>query len=133
KPPHHHVGHREARHRSREGHHQHRAVRQHDCRDDPARAERRRVLRQIEEGRSRAARVGRRWLHGWRGAAALGLLTARDETVERHAPAAVPATSGDWAFVIGVITAVVVIALVPLFVLYWLVNAAAPHLPSFPR
>ena len=53
--------------------------------------------------------------------------------LERHAVAVVPATRGDWAFVIGVITAVVVIALVPLFVLYWLVNAAAPHLPAFAR
>ena len=53
--------------------------------------------------------------------------------LERHAAAVVPATRGDWAFVIGVITAVVVIALVPLFVLYWLLNVAAPHLPPFAR
>ena len=43
--------------------HQHRAVRQHDGRDDSAGAERRRLLGPAEEGRSRAARLGRRRIH----------------------------------------------------------------------
>ena len=59
---------------TRQGHHQHRAVRQHDGGDDPAGAERRGVHRTAEEGRPRAAGVGRRRVHGRRGAAALGVL-----------------------------------------------------------
>ena len=59
---------------ARQGHHQHRAVRQHDRRDDSARAERRRLVGPAEEGRPRAARVGRRRIHGRRRAGALGLL-----------------------------------------------------------
>ena len=61
-----------------QGHHQHRAVRQHDGGDHPAGAERRGLLGPAEEGRSRAARVGRRRLHGRRGAAALGVLRQTD-------------------------------------------------------
>ena len=57
-----------------QGDHQHRAVRQHDRGDHSARAERRRVSRPAEEGRSRAAGVGRRRLHRRRRAAALGIL-----------------------------------------------------------
>ena len=42
--------------------------------------------------------------------------------LERHAPAVQPATRGDWLFVAGVIGAVVAMALVPLIVLYLLVQ-----------
>ncbi len=63
---------REARPRSGEGHHQHRAIRQHDGGDDSAGAERRRVRRAPEEGRPRAAGVGRRRIHGGRRADAVG-------------------------------------------------------------
>ena len=58
----------------RQGHHQHRAVRQHDRRHHPAGAQRRRRVGPAEEGRPGAAGVGRRRLHGRRGARALGLL-----------------------------------------------------------
>ena len=63
-PAHHPVGGREARAAAREGHHQHREVRQHDGRDDSAGPERRRAGLPPEARRSRAARVGRRRLHG---------------------------------------------------------------------
>ena len=46
-------------------------LRQHDRRDDSARARRRRAQTAAEEGRPRAAGLGRRRLHGRRGAAAL--------------------------------------------------------------
>jgi len=53
--------------------------------------------------------------------------------LERHAAQAQPPTVGDWLFVIGVVLAVVAIAVVPLIVLYWLVHALSAHLPSFAR
>src|SRR3989442_3532210 len=53
--------------------------------------------------------------------------------LERHAAETQPATTGDWLFVAGIIAAVVVIAAVPLVVLYWLVPVVAAHLPSVPR
>jgi Domain of unknown function (DUF4112) len=53
--------------------------------------------------------------------------------LERHAVPGVPPTTGDWLFVGGIVAAVVVMALVPLFVLYWLLNVAVPHIPPFPR
>ena len=43
--------------------------------------------------------------------------------LERHAAEPRPATAGDWLFVAGVLVAVVVIALAPLVVVYWLVHA----------
>jgi hypothetical protein len=43
--------------------------------------------------------------------------------LERHAASAQPATAGDWAFVAGVLALVVVIAVAPLVVLYWIVHA----------
>ena len=76
-PPHHPVGGREARRRREEGHHQHRTVRQHDGRHHPAGARRRGVQRTPEEGRSRAARVGRRRVHGRGGAVSVGFLNLR--------------------------------------------------------
>src|SRR3954468_16123682 len=39
--------------------------------------------------------------------------------LERHAGAARPATTGDWLFVGGVMTAIVLVALLPLLVMYW--------------
>ena len=53
--------------------------------------------------------------------------------LERHSAEVRPPTAGDWVFVVGVIAAVAVLALVPLIVLYWLVNAASAHLPSLAR
>jgi hypothetical protein len=45
--------------------------------------------------------------------------------LERHAAAPRPATAADWAFVVAVIAAIIVIAAVPLIVLYWLVHVVA--------
>ena len=53
--------------------------------------------------------------------------------LERHAGAPRPATAGDWLFVVGVLAAVVAIALIPLFVVYWLLYVLAAHLPAVPR
>ena len=53
--------------------------------------------------------------------------------LERHAAEPQPATTGDWLFVAGIIAAVVVIAAVPLVVLYWLVHVVAAHLPAVAR
>jgi hypothetical protein len=43
--------------------------------------------------------------------------------LEHHAAEARPATAGDWLFVAVVLAAVLVIAIAPLVVLYWLVHA----------
>ena len=61
----------------REGHHQHRPLRQHHVRHDSAGDGNRPPGRQAEEGRPGADRQCRRRLHGRRGAAALGMLTRR--------------------------------------------------------
>ena len=42
--------------------------------------------------------------------------------LERHAPQVQPATRGDWLFVVGIVGAVVAMALVPLLVLYLVVQ-----------
>lgn len=42
--------------------------------------------------------------------------------LERHAPQVQPATRGDWLFVVGIVGAVVAMALVPLIVLYLVVQ-----------
>jgi Domain of unknown function (DUF4112) len=42
--------------------------------------------------------------------------------LELHADQVRPPSTGDWLFVMGVIAAIVVIALLPLLVLYWLVS-----------
>ena len=59
-PPHHPVRRPRSSARPGESDHQHRAVRQHDGGDDSAGAERRGLLRSVEEGRPRAAGIRRR-------------------------------------------------------------------------
>jgi len=49
--------------------------------------------------------------------------------LERHAPAVQPATRGDWLFVVGVVVAVVAIAVVPLVILYWVVQSLMARVP----
>jgi hypothetical protein len=49
--------------------------------------------------------------------------------LERHAPAVQPATRGDWLFVVGVVAAVVAMAVVPLLVLYWVVQMLMTRVP----
>jgi hypothetical protein len=53
--------------------------------------------------------------------------------LERHEAAVRPATFGDWLFVVGIVAAVIAVALVPLVVVYWLVNALAASLPPLAR
>ena len=53
--------------------------------------------------------------------------------LERHAVPGVPPTTADWVFVGGILAVIVIMALLPLFMLYWLLNVAAPHLPPFSR
>jgi hypothetical protein len=54
--------------------------------------------------------------------------------LERHATApATPPTTSDWLFAIGLVTIVALMALVPLFVLYWVVNVLPAHLPPLTR
>jgi len=50
--------------------------------------------------------------------------------LERHAVSARSATAGDWLFVIAILAVVVALALIPLFVLYWIVHALTPHFPA---
>jgi len=47
--------------------------------------------------------------------------------LERHAAEVRPATRGDWLFVSGIVAAVIGVALVPLFVMYWLVSQLLPR------
>jgi hypothetical protein len=42
--------------------------------------------------------------------------------LERHAANARPASAGDWLFVGGIVAAIVLVALVPLLVMYWLAS-----------
>jgi len=42
--------------------------------------------------------------------------------LQRHAPRLQPATRGDWLFVVGVVGAVIAMAIVPLLALYWLLH-----------
>ena len=53
--------------------------------------------------------------------------------LERHAAEVRPAAAGDWLFVGGLIAAVVLIAALPLVVLYWLVHVLTAHLPVVAR
>ena len=46
--------------------------------------------------------------------------------LERHADQVRPASRGDWLFVAAIIAAVIAVALVPLFVMYWLVSRWLP-------
>jgi len=55
------------------------------------------------------------------------------ELLERHAAEATPPTLGDWLFVGSIVLAIAAIALVPLFVIYWLLNVGPPHLPPLAR
>jgi len=48
--------------------------------------------------------------------------------LERHADEVRPASAGDWLFVAGVIAAILVVALVPLVVVYWLLLALRRHM-----
>src|SRR5215216_6665502 len=50
--------------------------------------------------------------------------------IERHAAQPQPATAGDWLFVVGVLSAILLIALVPIAVMYWLLHAVI-HRPLF--
>jgi hypothetical protein len=43
--------------------------------------------------------------------------------IERHAAQSQPASVGDWLFVAGILLAVMLVALVPVAVLYWLLHA----------
>jgi hypothetical protein len=43
------------------------------------------------------------------------------------------ATTGDYLFVGGAIAVIAAVALVPLFVMYWLLHAVGPRLPAFTR
>jgi hypothetical protein len=52
--------------------------------------------------------------------------------LERHAAAPMAATAGDWLVAIGIVGVVVAMALVPLFVLYWVFNVVTAHLPALP-
>ena len=42
--------------------------------------------------------------------------------LERHADEVRPATPGDWLFVVGILAVVIAVALVPLFMMYWIVT-----------
>jgi len=53
--------------------------------------------------------------------------------LERHAAQVETATTGDWLFVTGIMAAVVVIAAVPLVVMYWLVHALVAGFPALAR
>jgi uncharacterized protein DUF4112 len=43
--------------------------------------------------------------------------------LERHAGKARPATSGDWAFVVSIMVGILLIAAVPVIVMYWVMHA----------
>jgi hypothetical protein len=49
--------------------------------------------------------------------------------LDRHAPVVQSATRGDWLFVVGIVGAVVAIAVVPLVVLYWVVQTLMARVP----
>jgi hypothetical protein len=59
--------------------------------------------------------------------------TRNFDLLERHAARPQPASPGDWLFVGAVIAAIIAVALVPLFVMYWLLHVLGAHLPSFSR
>jgi hypothetical protein len=43
--------------------------------------------------------------------------------LERHAGRPGPATTGDWFFVVGVMAAILLVAAIPVIVMYWVVHA----------
>jgi len=53
--------------------------------------------------------------------------------LERHEAEVRPATFGDWLFVVGIVAAVIAVALVPLVMVYLIVHAFAANIPSFAR
>jgi hypothetical protein len=53
--------------------------------------------------------------------------------LERHSDEVRPASWGDWLFVSAIVTAVIAVALVPLFVMYWIVHALAANFPAVAR
>ena len=53
--------------------------------------------------------------------------------LERHASEPQPATPGDWLFVVGIIAAMLLIAAVPLLVMYWLVHVLVADFPALAR
>ena len=50
--------------------------------------------------------------------------------IERHAAQPQRATPGDWIFVAGILTAILLIAMIPVAVMYWLLHAVV-HRPFF--
>jgi hypothetical protein len=53
--------------------------------------------------------------------------------LERHSDEVRPASWGDWLFVSAIVTAVIAVARVPLFVMYWIVHALAANFPAVAR
>jgi hypothetical protein len=53
--------------------------------------------------------------------------------LERHAAEVRPASAGDWLFVVSVIAVLILVALVPLFVMYWFIHAAGARFPALSR
>jgi hypothetical protein len=53
--------------------------------------------------------------------------------LERHAAGFATATAGDWLFVTGIMAVVVLIAVVPLAVMYWLGYVLAANFPALAR
>lgn len=51
--------------------------------------------------------------------------------LERHAARPQPPSAADWLFVGGVLAVIVLVALIPLFVMYWMLHALGAHLPAF--
>ena len=49
--------------------------------------------------------------------------------LERHAPEVQPATRGDWLFVVGIVAAILLIAFVPLILLYFVLQMLTAHVP----
>lgn len=53
--------------------------------------------------------------------------------LERYAAEVKPPTTGDWLFVTLVVAAVVLLALIPLVVLYWALDVLSANLPAVAR
>ena len=53
--------------------------------------------------------------------------------LERHADEVHRASWGDWLLVSAIVPAVVGVAIVPLFVMYWIVHALTASLPALAR
>jgi hypothetical protein len=59
--------------------------------------------------------------------------TKNFELLERHAARPQPPSRGDWLFVTGVIAVIVGVAMIPLFVMYWLGHAIGAYLSALAR